>query len=54
MSKELSVVEANDLEMSSKFAGSLVADVLLFPFETVLHRYLNDNIFHVGSVVLIF
>lgn len=25
--------------MSSRFAGSLVADVLLFPFETVLHRY---------------
>lgn len=39
LSKEVSFVEANDLDMSSRFAGSLVADILLFPFETVLHRY---------------
>lgn len=38
LSKETSSVEANDLEMTSRFVGSLTADVLLFPFETVLHR----------------
>ncbi|XP_046631541.1 solute carrier family 25 member 46-like isoform X1 [Daphnia pulicaria] len=38
LSKEVSFVEANDLDLSSRFAGSLVADVILFPFETVLHR----------------
>lgn len=44
LSKEVSFVEANDLDMSSKFAGSLVADVLLFPFETVLHRYIQFSV----------
>jgi len=38
ISKEMNSVEANDLEMSSHFVGSLVADVLLFPIETILHR----------------
>lgn len=31
-------MEANDLELTSRFVGCLVADILLFPFETVLHR----------------
>jgi len=35
----MSSVEANDLEMTSHFVGSLTADVLLYPIETVLHRY---------------
>jgi len=38
VSKEMSSVEANDLEMTSHFVGSLTADVLLYPIETVLHR----------------
>lgn len=39
VSKEMNSVEANDLEMTSHFVGSLTADVLLYPIETVLHRY---------------
>lgn len=54
LSKEVSFVEANDLDMSSKFAGSLVADVLLFPFETVLHRYFHFLCFIVSSVTASF
>jgi hypothetical protein len=41
----MSAVEANDLEMTSRFAGSLFADVLLFPFETVLHRFVRLSFF---------
>ena len=31
-------MEANDLDLSSRFAGCLVSDILLYPIETVLHR----------------
>ena len=35
----MSSTEAMELEMTSRFAGLLFADILLFPFETVLQRY---------------
>lgn len=45
LSKELGRAEANDLELSSRFAGCVVSDVLFYPFETVLHRRVAAGVF---------